>query len=386
MDGVAFGRRVKEIIEDLVEMAKEDGQKALIEEYVQSIADEIRMSTRTVKSILAGDRPVTKISEQELIAKAIGLPLARILQLDTCNLLERLETLLKADCTEEEIAEALAKANTLYKRAVGRTERCICLNHLGRAQFKAGFTNDAHVTWKEAFDLAVKLANPDLTFKICNNLMITSLRKRRYSDFEKVLDQAEPLLEGDQERIGRLYYFRARVAIQCDEIREAKEHLLASMDHLTMTSDRFMIGDAQHNLAEYELRYGSQEKAIEYFEEAVHNLESAPIFQKLMTTQAYADALYKIGNIIKARQIALESIELMGPYPYHDIKAQFMMLISRIDNNPEAAEKAFFLKVGTDVKLQLSEFLLDFYLRVGDASKALYYHEVMLELKDYNRR
>lgn len=383
-----FPRRLREVMD---EKHKEEKEKT---KFVENLSIKLNVSLRTTYRIIGGSRYV-KPSEQETIAEVLGISLERLLQKDTDILRKKIEDIFRAAETMKIARGSVAEkdrfnrlkdlADEMVEIAIGLTERFDAKNELGKVYFEFRKFKEAHNTWVEAYDLAKTASDTERLYKVCNNLLHSSKARKRISDVERILVEAEPFFVGDYEKLGRIKYFQAVLNFETGDYEEALTDFEASHEFYIKTGNQVLIGLSEHNLgkAHYKLRHYSQARGL--YTSALSKIENASLSTRLITQIELVKTLDQLGHQDEAKRLALQSLdqtEANRMVTVAEMRGRLLMLLSQLYRDPTYAIEALDLELDAGTLLEIHRYLHDFYLRSGDARTALYYHERVLNFNE----
>ena len=268
VDLIPLGRRVAEIME-------EKGAAYTIRSFSQRIG----MSKDKLCRCINGERYI-KPSELENIAEGLHLSVERIRQDDIKKEAEELQKLLK---NLANLQRALQLAESLTALALGRSEKSIALNNLGRVLFLMRDYDQAHAIWLEAYADAKRLSGlwgeSEVLYDVLTNLLISFSARKEYIQLQQILAEIKPILYSSANRAGAISYSVAMIAYKNGQFEEAREKLYESLDCYLKLDDVKSVGMAERNVAFIEYRMRNYETAIKWFESAIPKLSVDPYWQ-----------------------------------------------------------------------------------------------------------
>ncbi|TCP55809.1 hypothetical protein EV586_103464 [Tumebacillus sp. BK434] len=363
--GLPLGRRIAEIM-------KEKG-KAFSQ---QAIANKMGISRETVRLMLTGERVILP-HELNQIASFLKVPVERIKQEDTYFEVKELSTLLDKLGDKH---RALELAQRIANVAIGVTERCEALNHLGNAYYDLQKYEEAHASWllayHEATEIKERYKETEFLFNVTKNLMISFAARKEYTHLSNIISELEPIFDLQPEYSGALCYSYAMIEYEKGNIEATKQRLYQSLEYYIQTGDRINIGIAERNVGFIEFVTSNYEKSKEYFELALPKLEKYD-YSYWVTVKDYSKTLIKLGILEHAKQQITTALEIAGTSGLLELEGKLMLLLGRIDHTPEHAKKVVSnCAYGSKVRDLGCKYLMEYYKRAGEAELFMKYHEL----------
>lgn len=366
-----FAQRVREIIDEKKNDGGNDDEK-----IIKAIASGIGKSPRTVYRVLAGQR-YAKLSEQKVFATVLGVPIERLLQTDVRNIHDEIDMMM--DEKKADLEAAYLKALEYNRIAIGISERYDAARLVGKVLYNSRKWEEAGHWWLDAYVLAQQIGEPSKIYEACKSVLIISLRRKRHTHVERILSEIGGFLNDDHVKLGEIYFFCGAIEYNLKNYDEALLCFEKSLRENQLTNDEYLIGKALHNVASCHLKQNNLLVAKAMYEQAMDNLKNANAITRLTTVDEYVETLEKLHQHDKALALindSIQSLKDMVQPGHRNLLAKFLLHKSLILKNNSWAEEALeLIEADTAVRIRIMRYLLDFYLRGGDAVKALYYHE-----------
>lgn len=286
----------------------------------------------------------------------------------------------------------------LYRSAVQDTVKIRILNEIGRKYYRAGMPDSAIAYFGKS--LKLKSVNDVERWEILSYLGVCHVMKGTHplalNYYLQSLAVARAL--GDSLRVGGAYRGIADSYSRLNKPETAVLYYDKAIRYLKEQPGAFKeYAIALNNKANNLRRAGRYREALEIYENNRARLEQA------LPEQGVANAYEEIGicytylkEYPEAEKYLLKSLELAGTSP-DDLKLLVTIYYSladlyfRWDGKTEAAKRyglqAFELSRKNNfdtVLLSASELIYKMYKAEGNREKALYFHEVFMEVKDKN--
>jgi tetratricopeptide (TPR) repeat protein len=364
---IQIGRRIAELMQERGDAFS-----------IRAFAERIGMNRETFRTILTGDRPIT-LPELEKVTRGLGISEERLRQMDTFKKEEELVALLKANTrTKVMLMRAQSIAQELVEVALGATERGFAYNNLGRAQFLLQQYEDAHRSWKQAYEYGKKIQkayNDSRLVKIVSeNLMMTCARLRDYGGADEMLQLVEQTSADDHNALGMVAYARMVMYGDRGSLEQAREYAYLSLEHFSKTNNKKQIGHGHINVARIEYLLGNYAVSAEILASA---LEIVNDFDHMLVrvVKDYVRTLIKLRDYDTAIQVVEKYEPVTKQFPEYWGKMQIMYTVLKDD--PKYADQiSKDLHASVEVRSLACKCLFEYYAKRGDSESALRYYEL----------
>lgn len=362
---IPIGRRIYEIMQ-------ERGSAFSI----RAFADRIDMNRETLRTILTGDRHIT-LHELEKVTQGLRMSEERLRQMDTFKQQEELITLLNAnERTYAMMSRAVGIAQKLVEIAVGWTERCVSLLHLGQAHFYLQQYDKAHESWLSSMTFAEKVNkefdDSTLLYHLTSFLLISFTIRKEYSNIQQTLDVVEGAFANDPMKMGYASYARMKWQEHRGNLDKAKEYAYTALGYFNKTDDTSQIGKAQINVAHFEYLTGNYSEAKEVLHSAIENLIMYDYFYLLAVKDLIKVSL-QLNEYETARQLIASNSSRADEY--QDFKGMFKILNSIAQDDPTFAISASEdFRMSVWIRKMACKYLMNYYSSKGDGESLLGYY------------
>lgn len=361
---IPIHRRILEIMEEL--------GKPFTQEY---IAGRVGISRKTLQSVLSGSRPIYG-TELRLIADVFHIPLERLTQKDTLKCVQELSRIIDQPTHKNRVLELTEWFSSV---SIGRSERCIALTWLGRAQFRFERYEMAHQSWVEGFNYALeireKYGENDHFQALLQNLMLSFTVRKDYTNAQQMVNRIIPLLDQNAQSLGTLCYTLGLIARKNHDFELARQQMYESLQHFRNAGNLIQIGRSLHNVAYIEYLIGNLVSSQKNFDEAIKVLQKYPE-DKVYALKDLSKVYLKQNKTGMAFKLIQEALELMVTIENPLLLSKTLLMQSIITKNPQPAEQVLEMpESALEQKGIACNILMNHYRQKGDAASFLRYYE-----------
>ncbi|MFD2170214.1 helix-turn-helix domain-containing protein [Tumebacillus lipolyticus] len=364
---IPLGRRIAELMEELGEGLS-----------IRSFAERIGMNRESLRLMLLGERRIAP-SELEQIANGLGISASRLKQEDLLAKEQELIALVMGKRrTKVMLTRARSIAAEVVQLAMGKTERGLALNNLGKVQFLQEQYEEAHRTWLSAFEYAksveAEYGDKQLLHLVTINMMQSHTIRKEYSNFEELLEFVEAAYAQDPNKLGITYYVRMKMEEERGNLEQAKKYAYRSLEEFERTKDGKQIGTALINVAHYEYFLRNYKTAIRALTAAI-NIAQPFEDTLILAVKEYVKSLMQVRDYPNAIKMVDKYAELAKEYPEYRAKMQIMYTVAKDD--PSFAESVLN-DTGLSMKVRhyASKCLMEYHYLKGDAVTSMKFYEM----------
>ncbi|KEO84262.1 hypothetical protein [Tumebacillus flagellatus] len=361
-DRIPLGRRIEEL-------KKEKGARY----STAAMSVRIGLSEQTFRDMLKSRRVIYTF-ELDVIAKDLKMPVARILQTDSHQEVERLTQLVKA---LKNPVEALELALRLEKQANGISERCHALHRLGIAYIMSFKFHDACQVLTEARRLAGQLhktyGETDVLFGVVNQLMVVYTAKQEFESAARLLDEIDPCFLAIPSRQSAISYHKAKVEESRGNLIFAKRYAIDSLRYARESENPVQVARACLNLSHYHYLLREYEESEELLYKAIEGLEQ-DTRTRLIARKELIKTLLKLRATDEAKKQIDIALSEASNSETVDLNGKLVILLTAVTGDPSHA-KSVLDDEGSSVKIRYvaCRCLQDHYKALNDSHNYLFY-------------